>query len=234
MYSSAAVIIIISTMVTEEEMAEYRSLCAACGQLHENYLKRKQELLLLLGELSARRREAFMVLEKANRLARRLSGRQRQISGFTFHSGEIKARLCRAEPVLSERETLPEIVNSYEVMPRGEMPGRLELKKSGIAILGMIDNIKKSLLQIDLLALRCRELILAIDKGMEAFRHEFAAIRRKIYPFGIFSVLYRYLRALGGGAYFSFRDMEDMTALGSVTGDVLKIADTPLYWAANN
>jgi len=217
-------------MIADKELAEYQNLCAALKNLHENYLIRKQELLRLLEELAALRKESFLILEKANRLTRHLSGRQRQIAGLSYHSGEIKARINQCGPVLvggrgslAEGESLPEFIG-----PCAENPGRRELKRRGLSVLGMIDSIRKNILQIDLLALRCRELILAIKKGMEAFRHEFAVIRRKIYPFGVFSILYRRLRAFWGGAYFSFRDMDDISALGNITGHVLKIADTPL------
>jgi hypothetical protein len=37
---------------------------------------------------------------------------------------------------------------------------------------------------------------------------------------------YRSLRGLLGNGYFSYRDMEELGALGNITGSVLRIADS--------
>ena len=216
-------------MITDKEIAEYRSLCATLRDFHEKYLWRKRELRQLLEETAALRRDALQVLARANRLTLHLTGRQRQITGLTYQLGEIKARinqgaLLKGPGSAGERETLPEIQPEF----RPDCQSRREFKQRELMILGMIDDIRKSILQLDLLELRCRELILSINKAMEAFHHEWRSIRRKIYPFGIFSLLYRTLRGLWGRSYFSLHDMEDIAALGNITGCFLKIADSPL------
>ena len=209
-------------MITEREIAEYQTLRATLISLHEKFLKRKSELRRLLEETAVLRRNAFLTLEKANRLTRHLTGRQRQITGLSYRLNEIKARINRINqnyPVLFE-EIPPDV--------REECRDRRELKQKELLFIGLIDRIRKNLLQLDLLELRCQELILSINKALEAFRHESRIIRRKIYPFGFVSLLYRSLRFLWGKSYFSTGDMEDVAALGAITGHVLKIADSPV------
>ena len=219
-------------MIMDKEIAEYNILCTTLRALHEKYLLRKQELRQLLEETVALRTNALLVIAKANLLTRHLTGRQRQIIGLSYHLGEIKARINQWSPAVfqgfgggDEGENLPELC---DWQPRDECRSIRELKQRGLLVLGMIDGIRRKLLQLDLLELRCRELMLSISKALEAFRHETMVIRRKIYPFGIFSFCYRTLRGLWGRAYFTLRDMEDIAALGNITGHVLKIADSPI------
>ena len=212
-------------MITEKELGEYRDLCVSLEELNGKLQKKKKELRRLLEETIAKRKDALLVLAKANRLTRHLTGHQRQIAGFTYYLGEIKAKInqaCLALPpgVMAEAESLPEI--------RSDCANSLELKQRGITVIKLIDGVKKKILQLELLELRCRELLLSIDKAMKAFRHESRIIRRKIYPFGLFSLIYRALRNLLGKTYFTIRDMEDLSALGNITGLVLKMADSPL------
>ena len=204
-------------MNAERDLTEYNNLSSTLISLHEKFLKRKHELRRLLEETAARRMEALLFLAKANRLTRHLTGRQRYLSGLTYCLCDIKA-------LIEQKETLPQVQDdSLHHLSLGEV-----LKQNGLAVLQMIDNIKKNLLRLDLLEMRCREILLSINKAMEAFRHEWRNIRRKIYPFGIFSILYRSLRRFFGNAYFSFRDMDDVAALGNITGLVLKVVDSPL------
>ena len=242
-------------MITDKEISEYRLLCAALEELHEKYLGKKRELRILLEKTGDLRREALEVLVKANRLTRHLTGHQRQITGLGYHLGEIKARLNQNFPVLfqgagmelrpvtreeqapaagsggaKEGEALPDLYSwqSCDFQSQDDYRSGRELRQRGLLILGMIDNIRKKLLQLDVLELRCRELMLSINKALEAFHHESRIIRRKIYPFGIFSLLNRNLRRLLGGSYFSHHDMKDIAALGNITGCILKIADSPV------
>ena len=231
-------------MSMERELTEYRALCASLGSLRENFIKKRQALLLLLEKTAERRLQALMLLAKANRLTRHLNGYQRQITGLSYHLGEIKTRIRAADSLVFMRK-----IEDVEILPgenlQGEFsPGefspetlleagpeslkRAELKRKGLVILGLIDRAKEKLLKLDFLELRCRELLLSINKALEAFRHEWKIIRKKIYPFGIFSLARRSWRRLLGNNYFFPRDLESISALGNMTGLVLKIADTKL------
>ena len=218
-------------MITDKEMTEYRTLCAALAGLHEKYLARRQELRLLLEKTAALRRDTLLVLAKANRLTRHLTGRQRYITGLSYHPDEIKARIEKINqfnPVLQSSGGVDEnkvLSGIGDLPPRGNFPSRRELRQKQLMIIEVIDTVKQNLLKLDLLELRCRELILSINKALEAFRYESRIIRGKIYPFGIFSIFYRSLRLLWGRAYFTSRDLDDVAALGKITGYILKIAD---------
>ena len=215
-------------MIPDKEITEYRILCNALMELHVKYQKKKLELRQLLKETAALRSDALLVLAKANRLTRHLNSRQRQICGLNYSLAEINARInqdisapLKGRAYLEEREIMPEI-------PPGEDFRNLrELRQKGLLIIGLIDNIREKLLKLELLELYCRELILSINKSMFAFRHEWKIIRRRIYPFGIFSLCYRFLRSIFGKSYFSLSDLNDIAALGNITGLVFKIADSP-------
>ena len=206
-------------MITDKELAEYRSLYTALGDLHKKFLKRKREILELMEETAFYKRKALLILSKTNRVVRHLTSRQRQIAGIAP---------CLKKPPISNK---PLIIEEPETrLPEFEANCRniREVKQQGLLLLALIDTIKNKLLQLDLLELRCRELILSIKKALEAFHYESKIIRKKLYPFGIFSHLYRFFRRVFGIPYFTFRDMEDVAALGKFSGLVLKIADSPL------
>ena len=218
-------------MFTDKEITEYRNLCAALNELQEKYRRRKLELRQILEKTAEIRNNTLLVLVKANRLTRHLTARQRQISGLTYRLEEIKMRINRLSPAAQDMGEGDEAkyLSGFRDWQAEEKGGNLrDLKQKGLLILSLIDGLRKKLLQFDLLELRCRELALSISKALEAFRHESNNIRRKIYPFGIFSHFGRKFRGLWGSAYFTLRDMDDITALGNITGHVLKIADSPI------
>jgi len=220
-------------MITEKEIAEYRTLLDTLSSLREKFLERKRGIRRLLEETFVLRKEAFVSLARANRLTKHLTAGQRQITGLSYRLNEITARVNKVNqysPVVrfdetAKEEAFPEIwTGDPSVLPRYSR----ELQQKGIFLLTLIDRIRKNLLQLELLELRCRELILSINKAMEAFDHESRNIRRKLYPFGFFSVSYRFLRSLLGRSYFSPADLDEISALGNITGYVLKIADSPV------
>jgi len=207
-----------------KELSEYQTLCDALGELQKKYLRRKQELRHILEETAALRNSALVVLVRANSLTRHLTGRQRHITGLAYRLSEIKVRINKLSPVAFQDPGAGD--DGWQALEDCRNPR--ELRQKGLLVLALIDGLRKKLLQLDLLELRCRELMLSTDKALEAFRHESKSIHRKIYPFGIFSLFYRRLRGLWGSAYFTLRDLESIAALGNITGHVLKIADSPI------
>jgi len=144
-----------------------------------------------------------------------------------YRLNEIKMRINKLSPVaFQDSGTGDDGGHDWQALK--DCRNLRELKQKGLLLLSLIDDLRKKLLQLDILELRCRELMLSTDKAMEAFRHESRIIHRTIYPFGIFSLFYRTLRGLWGSAYFTLRDMESIAALGNITGHVLKIADSPI------
>jgi hypothetical protein len=203
----------------DKETAENIELYGTLKDLHTQYLKKREGLRVILKETAAFKRQALLTLARALRLTRHLTGRQRQLTGFVYTLAEIKARI---------REIGVENNSRFSLKMQDDLQSLPEIKQSGLLILSMIDDIGKKLFQLNVLELRCRELILAVNKALEAFHYESGIIRRTLYPFGVFSMGYRSLRGLLGNGYFSFRDMEELSALGSITGPVLTIADSCL------
>ena len=217
-------------MISDKELSEYCSLCSTLDSLYKKFIKRKQEIRKLLEETAARRRETLLFLARANRLTRHLTGSQRYTTGLNYRLSEINSRINQLSPApFGNKIEDTELAEGYKtrILP-GDFKSPLELRQTALAVIALIDRIKKQLLQLDLLELRCRELISSINKALEAFRHEARIIHRRIYPFGVFSFLHRSLRSLAGSSYFSYRDMNDVSALGNFTGLMLKIADSPL------
>jgi len=213
-------------MITEKESNGYKALCAALLELRGKLLDRKQELKRLLEETAERRKAALELLAKANGITRYLTGRQRQITGLLYYPGEIKAKIKAANSFL----------NTYSGGDKNEIQhpipescrNSLELKRNELMLISLIDQIRKSLLELDVLEMRCRELIASLDKAMAAFRHESRRIHRSIYPLGFISIFYRFLRRTAGKTYFALRDLDGIADLGNITGLVLKVADSPL------
>jgi len=217
-------------MIAEKELTEYKALCAALRELRGKFLDRKQELKKLLLETAVRRKDALKLLAKANGLTRHLTGRQRQITGLSYHLGEIKTKLNLARSFLNGQSDIVFVEGKNEIqlsIPE-DCRSSPELKRYGLAVISMIDQVKKSLLQLDVLDMRCRELMASLNKALAAFRHESRRIHRSIYPLGFISFLYRSLRRVAGKTYFTFRDLDGIADLGNITGLVLKIADSPI------
>ena len=218
-------------MIAEKELTEYMALCAALQELRGRFLERKQELKKLLLDTAVRRKDALKLLAKANGLTRYLTGRQRQITGLSYHLGELKAKLNMAksfENSQSDTAFILEGKNEIQLSIPGGCRTVPELKRNWLTVISMIDQVKKSLLQLDILEMRCRELMVSLNKALAAFRHESRRIQKNIYPLGFISFLYRFLRRVAGKTYFTFRDLEGIADLGNITGLVLKIADSPL------
>jgi uncharacterized protein YoxC len=218
-------------MIAEKKLTEYKALCAVLRELRRRFLERKQEIKKLLEEVAGRRKEALELLAKANGLTRHLTGRQRQITGLSYHLGELKAKLNLAKSFQNgQSDTVFVMENKNEIqraIPE-DCRSSPELKRNGLAVISMIDQVKKSLLQLDVLEMRCRELLASLNKALAAFRHESRRIHGSIYPLGILSIFYRFLRRAAGKTYFTFRDLDGIADLGNITGLVLKIADSPL------
>jgi hypothetical protein len=205
--------------------AETDSLAASLRELHEKCERRKKEIRGLLEETGALMKKALVFLKKANCPTRRLTARQRKEAGIfyppSFFDSRIKGK--------NRLPAIPDRILNPEVLPElTEAGGSRRLVPEELKMLRLIDALKKNLLALDLLEMRCRELLLSIDKALEAFKHEYASIRRRLYPYWVLSVLCKHVNRLRGFSYFSPRDLKELAVLGELTGDVLKIADSPI------
>jgi len=218
-------------MLAEKELTEYKAHCAVLRDLRGRFLERKQNLKKLLMETAVRRKDALKLLAKANGLTRHLTRHQRQITGLSYHLGELKAKLNTAKSFQNSQSNAAFVVdskNEIQLSIPEDCRSSPELRRNGLAVISMIDQVKKSLLQLDVLEMRCRELMASLNKAQVAFRHESRRIHKRIYPLGFISFLYRFIRCAAGRSYFTLRDLEGITDLGNITSLVLRIADSPL------
>lgn len=205
-------------MISEKNLAEYRALHAVLGHLRQQLVSKRQKVIGLMEETAIQQKKTLARLRKTNRQNRYLTCRQRELAKITYTVNIIPL-------VVNARANLPETrVPEIKV----DCQSLRELKQQELLILAMIDEIKKRLLQLEILENRCGEMILSMKKAMEAFNLESGIIRRKLFPLWVFSFLYRYGRRLFGKTYFTFRDLENIAALGELTSLVLKIANSPL------
>jgi hypothetical protein len=217
-----------------KELGEYRLLCTGLKDLHAKYEERKTRLRLLVGELEGLRRSTLRELGKAARLTRRLTPFQRNELGLLPGSGNgwvVPQAQLTSSHKLSEKKQQKEFPSLDPVslsVPSDAYSNRRELKAGMLGLLSQLDELKRGLLQLDLLELRVRELILSINKVMKAYAHEYRVIRRRIYPVFILSRLGKFRRRLRGMAYFSTRDMKELTALGELTVNIVRMAESPI------
>jgi hypothetical protein len=215
--------------VPPEKEEAYGLLYAAMMRLRETCEERKAGVKKLLAELDKLRERALREFSGTGSLSRRLSAYQRKEMGFIrVNNGGGR------KPALSVPAEGGGAVPAGPVpapFPAGGFPNRREAKAWELKILFIIDRLKKTLLQLELLELRCRELLASITKTLEAFSYGFKAAKRKIYPFMIFSRVRKSLRRCLGGAYYTPGDIRELEALGSLTANAAEIAETPVFFA---
>jgi hypothetical protein len=209
-------------MDTIAGIGDYRLLRAALDEWYEKYETRKAQVRLLLDELADLRRRAVRELGKAGRLTRRLSALQRKEMGFFILQKAPYYEL----PLKAEK--MPDISPKPLRWTPGEFKNLRELKAGELAVLSMIEGLKKNLLQLDLLEMRCRELLLSIARAMKVYNHEYLRAKRRIYPLSLLSMFFKRLKTLWGRAYYSKEDLKELTALGNLTVNIVRIAESPL------
>jgi hypothetical protein len=203
-------------------MGDYRLFCAALNEWYEKYESRKAQIRLLLDELADLRQKAVRELGKANRLTRRLSALQRKEMGFL-----ISPKAPSYEPS-RKAGNMPDISPKPRPCAPEEFRNLRELKAGELAVLSMVEGLKKNLLQLDLLEMRCRELLLSIAKAMKVYNHEYLCAKRRIYPLSLASMFFKSLKTLLGRAYYSKGDLKELTVLGNLAVNIVRIAESPL------
>jgi hypothetical protein len=209
-------------MDTTAGMEDYCLLRAALDEWYKRYEARKAQVRLLLDELADLRRKAIRELDKAGRLTRRLSALQRKEMGFFVPQKAPYYELPR------KAEKMPDVSPKPPAWVSGKFRNPRELKAGELAVLSVIEELKKNFLQLDLLEMRCRELLLSIAKAMKVYNHEYLRARRRIYPLSLLSMLFKRLKTLLGSAYYSKGDLKELRVLGNLTVNVVRIAESPL------
>jgi hypothetical protein len=105
-----------------------------------------------------------------------------------------------------------------------------ELEKEEIKIIGLIDNIKKNLVQFDAIEMRSKELIGSIIKSLEAYRYEYDNVYKNVFPHGAISKISKAIKnKIFRKPYFSDKDLGFIQELGKTTGFILKMVDSPVF-----
>jgi hypothetical protein len=214
-----------------EELDQYFRLCAALKELGEKYERRRARLRLLLQEVSRLKQKTLAELGKAWRLTRHLTIPQNREMGLLLDSGEKPFRpgaLSNDTPIDMAGALVKAAFFSKAPLLPEAFKNRRDLKAGEALVLSMIDDLKRGLLELDVLEMRCRELLASITRAMAAYRKEYRGILRRIYPFSIISRICKFLNKLAGNAYYSVRDVKELTALGSLTVNIVKMAEAPV------
>ncbi|MCL2832156.1 MAG: hypothetical protein FWD78_03210 [Treponema sp.] len=214
-----------------EDLADYNRLCRDFRELHLKYEEQKVRITCLLARTASQRRRLAAELGKAAALTRRLSGSQRRQLGM-FHDpyhntksgspGTFSKAGAQADAALSLK---PEPCPLAAVENPDEYKNKKELKAAEIRIITMIDGIKKKLLRLQLLEMRLGELLISLDKSLQAYDHQWRRIKRGIYPLGIISVWFKCIRGALGGSHFTAKDIKGIAFLQELAGNILNMAE---------
>jgi esterase/lipase len=105
-----------------------------------------------------------------------------------------------------------------------------QLKEEEIKVLGYINDIKKNLVKFDAIEMRSKEVNESINKSLEAYRYEYKTVYRKIFPLGIVSKINKGIKnKIFRKPYYSDKDLAYIHNLGSTTGFILKMVDSPIF-----
>jgi len=104
------------------------------------------------------------------------------------------------------------------------------LRGEEIKIAEYINKIQGNLTAFNAIENRSKELIVSLQKSMDAFVYEYKAAKKHIFPFGIFSRLYKQVRkSVFKRPYYSDKDLLHIQNLGATTGMILKMVDSPVF-----
>ncbi|MFP2924239.1 hypothetical protein ACLESO_03265 [Pyxidicoccus sp. 3LG] len=104
-----------------------------------------------------------------------------------------------------------------------------ELKRQGLKLIEAQDECRKLGLVLDLTARRAEELTVATQKGQSAFESELRAVKERVYPWGVLSRTFKWLRKLFTGRYFSRTDLEEVARLGQAASCFARILDLKVF-----
>ena len=94
-----------------------------------------------------------------------------------------------------------------------------------------IKTARKNKVQFELVKARAGELISSIVKSAAVFNHQYAAVCRELFPFGVLSRIKRSIRRFFSHPYYSWRELRSLQNLAETAGLVLKMAEAPVLGA---
>ena len=104
-----------------------------------------------------------------------------------------------------------------------------EIKEAEYKIHKAINELKGNLLTLDIYEKRSYELIDSLNKGTEAFNFMYDKLKKKLFPLGFISKLFRNLKVrFTKKSYYSDEEWKDINLLLKTTKELLEIRDTPV------
>jgi len=103
------------------------------------------------------------------------------------------------------------------------------MREYSLQVVHATESNQKALLIIDLAAHRASELAEATIRAESAFLHQFEAVRKKLFPRGVFSKLWRHLRQLFGGRFFNTAEVSEIAYIGNVASQLARIVDVKVF-----
>lgn len=103
------------------------------------------------------------------------------------------------------------------------------MRQHSLDIVEASEQCHKALLLIDLADARAAELSHATAYANEAFICEFVKVRRKLFPLGPLSRLFRLLRRSFGGRYFNNSEVSEIAYIGKIASTLARIVDTKVF-----
>ncbi|MBL8212447.1 MAG: hypothetical protein JNK87_17160 [Bryobacterales bacterium] len=109
-----------------------------------------------------------------------------------------------------------------------------EIEEEASKSLVAIGQYKELSLKLDAVDRRASELSRSVRKAVGAFDSQFCRTCRAVYPFGVLSRAFRYLRRLFGGRYFSEADLFEISPLLQIAAALAELIDVRIMDETGN
>lgn len=104
-----------------------------------------------------------------------------------------------------------------------------EVEEEIVSLLKYIDQVESNILKLDLLILRSEEICISLDKALEVFEIEYPKVLKKIYPYGLFSKVFKSFRMkFLKMNYYSDNDKKEIAYIGGLATSFAKLIDTKI------
>jgi len=186
--------------------------------LHET---KRSETALSLEKLLEVKGRTLILLQKAGGLFKYLTPAQKNSINRQFETGSFLL-----EDIV-RRSALPPAENP--VQGRNGTALQLPVLAGKPAAARRFAAAKKNILWFGIICARAGEVAKALTRSMKVFNNQYRTALRGLFPFGVFSRLWRNIRLFFSRPYFSRRDLVYLRNLGMAAGFILKMAEAPLF-----
>lgn len=104
-----------------------------------------------------------------------------------------------------------------------------EIRTRSVEVVEACEQYQKALLVIELATRRAEELSMATKVAEKAFSQEIERAMKKLFPFGVLSRIFRKIRKLFGGRYYSEADLREISYVGQIASRLARIIDIKVF-----